>query len=127
MVVVHAGNILLFEYADKGILGKFFMNRLCLLGCEHRPIIGPRPYATAHGRATVTDAFACAASATALLAGAFARAVRASAKVMFPWTFASAPTTFVLCDHGGEVFHLVLPAHQIENPTLVNYRRLHRS
>jgi hypothetical protein len=100
-VVVHAGNILLFEYADKGILGKFVTNRLYLLGRERMPIIGPRPYATSHGRATVTDAFSCAASATAFLAGAFAHAVRASAKATFPWTFASAPTTFVPHDHGG--------------------------
>jgi hypothetical protein len=98
-VVVHARNILLFKYTNKGILGKFFTNRLCLLGHERRPIIGPRPYATTHGRATVIDAFACTASA--FLAGAFARAVRASAKATFPWIFGSAPTTFILCDHGG--------------------------
>jgi hypothetical protein len=103
------------------------MNRLCPLGHECRPIIGPCPYTTAHGRATVTDAFTGTASTTAFLAGAFARAVRASAKATFPWTFASAPTTFVLHDHGGEGIHLVLPTHQIENPTLVSYHRLCRS
>jgi hypothetical protein len=127
MVVVHARNILLFVYADKGILGKFFTNYLYLLGHECRPIISPCPYATVHGRVIFTDAFACAASTTALLAGAFACVVWASAKATFPWTFASAPTTFILRDHGGEGFRLVLHAHQIENPTLVSYRHLYRS
>jgi hypothetical protein len=53
--------------------------------------------------------------------------VWASAKATFPWTFTLAPTTFILRDHGGEGFRLVLHAHQIENPTLVSYRHLYRS
>jgi hypothetical protein len=53
--------------------------------------------------------------------------VRASAKATFPWIFGSAPTTFILRDHGGEGFRLILLTHQIENPTLVSYHRLCRS